>query len=94
MLELTGVKDVDDIIYDYVFGDRKKPDKTLNNKLVEEFKNIMFNVDHGNGTMKGTHNDNILPPPLFEYLENVSFNEMYDTNGQYRDYDKNDIIYL
>lgn len=93
MRQLTGVKEVDEIIYDYVYGSRdirNKPNPTYN-KLVHAFENQIYCYRHVAGRCKGFYKG--FPEKIDEYMHKIAWNDIWDTDG-YSDEDSDDIIYL
>ena len=92
MRQITPVKDIDEIIYDYVYGSREiKNNFPQYNKVVHTFQHHMFCYKHVTGRLKGSYK--AFPEKLDEYIHKIMYNQIWDTNG-YRDDEIDDIIYL
>ena len=76
MIELTGIKDIDELIYDYKYGCRYNPDKTHFNKVIQELNHKIGGYQHSIGQLKGWYVG--FDDELHHYFENLMYYEIWE----------------
>ena len=95
MIEITGFKDIDDIIYDFKYGSRININSKPHNKMINELNDVLYRYNYGAGTLKARHECEyfINNPKLHNYMLKISYNNIWN-DYDYRDESADDIIYL
>ena len=76
MRDLTGIRDVDDVIYDYIYGSRK-PDRLQSyDKLVNEFNEIMDEYYEDIATQENQYRS--FKGDIHKYIKNITFHEIFE----------------
>ena len=100
MIELTGFKDIDNIIYDFKYGCRVKPNQKPYRKVVKELNDVLYGYYYGAGTLKARHEPTYFKhkPKIHRYLKKIAYNNIWNIDNQhffdYRIENQDDIIYL
>ena len=93
MREITGIIDIDNIIYDYIYGERDRyKHKDKYNKVIKEYNKELMNFAQGVGTMKFSHKY-FKSKKLNKHMNDIMYNIIWTKSG-YRDPDRSDVIHL
>ena len=104
MNELTGIKDVDNIIYDFekqlMYSDMQEKNETDYNykKVIKEIEEKTFDYLYANARLKWGPTQ-LFKGKLHKYFENMTFHDVWDVSDknkeqQMRDPHKDEVIYL